>query len=84
MFRNYWKMSNNKLEKLARKHNLQHFLKEETILTKDRKTDTDFVIDRKEVIEQLLQQDNRNIAFCSACVSILGAIISLFIWTLGH
>lgn len=78
MFKNYWKMSDNKLEKLARKHNFQHFLKEEIILTENRNFDTDFVLNRKEVIEQLLQRDNQIIAFWSACISILGATISLF------
>ena len=77
MFRDYWKMSDKDLEQLARKNNLRGFLEETTVLTDDRKVDTDFIINRRDVIEQLLQRDNRNIAFWSAIVAVLGAIISL-------
>lgn len=77
MFKDYWKMSDKELEELARKYNLRHFLEETLVLTSNRKVDTDFVINRKLVIEQLLQRDNRNIAFWSAVVAVLGAIISL-------
>lgn len=77
MFKDYWKMPDEELERLARKYNLRGFLQETMVLTNDRKFGTDWVINRKEVIEQLLQRDNRNIAFYSAIVAILGAIISL-------
>lgn len=76
MFKNYWKISNKELEELARKYNLQHFL-EEALISRDI-NNPDFVINRKYVIDQLLQRDNRNIAFWSAVVAVLGAIISLF------
>jgi len=76
MFKDYWKISDKELEGLARKHNLQHFL-EEAPISRD-KNNPDFVINRKYVIDQLLQRDNRNIAFWSAVVAVLGAIISLF------
>lgn len=78
MIRDYWKMSDKELEQLARKYNLRGFLEETFVLTDDRKVGTDFVINRKDVIEQLSQRDNRNIAFWSAIISILGAIVSLF------
>jgi len=74
MFKDYWKTSDKELEVLARKYNLQHFL-EPTI---SRNPDNpEFAINRKYVIEQLLQRDNRNIAFWSAVVAVFGAIISL-------
>ena len=75
MFKDYWKMSDKELEKVARKYNLQHFL-EQALLSRD-DGNPDFVINRKYVIEQLLQRDNRNIAFWSAVVAVFGAIISL-------
>ena len=77
MFIDYWKMSDKELEQLARKYNLRGFLEETIVLTDDRKVGTDFVINRRDVIEQLSQRDNRNIAFWSAVVAVLGAIISL-------
>ena len=74
MFRNYWKMSDKELEVLARKYNLQHFLE----LTISRNLNNpEFAINRKYAIEQLLQRDNRNIAFWSAIVAVFGAMISL-------
>ncbi len=76
MFRNYWKISDEKLEKLAQEHHLQGFL-EKSGLHRD-ENNPHFVVNRKYVIDQLLQKDNRNIAFCAAIVSIIGAIISLF------
>ena len=78
MSKNYWKMDDKKLREQAQKHNLRGFMEETFTLTKDRKFDTDFVINRRDVIEQLLQKDNRNIAFWSAVVAVLGAVISLF------
>ena len=60
---------------VARKYKLQHFL-EEGLVSKD-DGNPDFVINRKYIIEQLLQRDSRNIAFWSAIVSVVGAIISL-------
>ena len=71
--KNYWKMSNEELEGLARKYNLQYFL-EPTI---SRLNKPEFLINRKYVIEQLSQIDNRNIAFWAAVISVIGAIISL-------
>ena len=74
-------MSDEELEKLARKYKLRGFLEETYILTNDRKTDTDLVINRRSVINQLLQRESRNVTFLSvifAAVSVLGAIISLF------
>ena len=68
MFKDYWKMSDKELEELARKYNLQHFL-EEALISRD-KNNPDFLINRKYVIEQLSQRDNRNIAFCSAVVAV--------------
>ena len=78
MFKNYWKMSNEELEKLARKYKLRRFLEETLVLTDDRKVDTDFVINRRDIINQLLQKDNQKIAFWSAIVAVFGAVISLF------
>ncbi len=75
-FRDYWKMSDKELEKLARKYNLRGFL-EQSPISRDA-DNPDFVINRRDVIEQLSQRDNRNIAFWSAVVAVLGAIISLF------
>lgn len=77
MFKNYWKMTNKELEVSARKYNLRRFLEETIVLTDDRKVGTDFVINRRDVIEQLSQRDNRNIAFWSAVVAVIGAVISL-------
>lgn len=77
MFKNFWKMSDGELKKLAKKHNLRHFLEEDIVFTENRKVDTDFVINRKDIIEQLLQRDNRNIASRSTCASVLGAVVSL-------
>jgi hypothetical protein len=74
MFKDYWKISDKELETLARKYNLQHFL-EPTISRNP--NNPEFAINRKYVIEQLLQRDNRNIAFWSAIVAVFGAIISL-------
>jgi len=74
MFKDYWKMSNKELETLARKYNLQHFL--EPTISRD-PNNPEFAINRKYVTEQLLQRDNRNIAFWSAVVAVFGAIISL-------
>ncbi len=70
-------MSDKKLEQLARKYNLRAFLEETTVLTDDRKWGTDFKINRRDVIEQLLLRDKRNISFWSAIIAVLGAIISL-------
>ena len=67
-------MSNKELETLARKYNLQHFL--EPTISRD-PNNPEFAINRKYVTEQLLQRDNRNIAFWSAVVAVFGAIISL-------
>lgn len=78
MFKDYWKISDKELEQLSRKYNLRGFLQEMIVFTDDRKVGTDFVINRRDVIEQLLQRDNRNIAFGSAIVAVLGAMISLF------
>ena len=75
MFKNYWKMSNKELEVLARKYNLQYFLEEAPISRNQ--GNPDFVINRKYIIDQLVQKDNRNIAFWAAVVSVIGAIISL-------
>ena len=75
MFKDYWKMSDKELERVARKYHLQHFL-EQALISRD-DGNPDFVINRKYVIEQLLQRDNRNIAFWSAVVAVFGAIISL-------
>ena len=74
MFKEYWKTSDKELEVLARKYNLQHFLEPTISRNPD---NTEFAINRKYVIEQLLQRDNRNIAFWSAVVAVFGAIISL-------
>jgi len=74
MFKDYWKMSDKELEEVARKYNLQHFL-EEAFVTGT--IERDFVVNRKYIIEQLLQRDNRNIALGSAIVAVFGAIISL-------
>lgn len=78
MYKNYWRMPDKELERLARKYNLRGFLEETAVLTNDRKIGTDFAINRRDIIEQLLQRDNRNIAFWSAIVAVLGAAISLF------
>ena len=77
MFKNYWKMNYVKLKEYARKNNLRSFMEETIVLTKNRKIDTDFVINRRCVIDQLLQRDNRDMAFWSAIIAVLGAIISL-------
>ncbi len=76
MFKDYWKMSDKELEKMARKYNLQHFL-EKALIGRDGNK-PNFVINRKCVIEQLLQRDNRSITFWFAIVSVLGAVVSLF------
>ena len=77
MFKNYRKMSDKQLIEQAHRYHLRGFMEETLIITKGRKFDTDFVINRRDVIDQLLQKDNRNIAFGSAIVAVLGAIISL-------
>lgn len=82
MFRDYWKMSDEELRQLARKHNLRSFLQETKILTDDRKFDTDWIINRKEVIEQLSQRDNRIIAFWSAAIAVLGTMILILGYSL--
>ena len=69
-------MSDKELEELARKYNLQHFL-EQSLLSRNA-DDPDFVINRRDVIGQLSQRDNQNIAFWSAIIAVLGAAISLF------
>lgn len=79
MHKDYWKMSDEELEQLARKRNLRGFFEKTFVLTNDREMDTGFVINRRDVIEQLSQRDNRNIAFWSAIVAVLGAVISLFV-----
>ena len=78
MFRNYWKMSDKQLEKQAWKYHLRGFMKETLVLTDDRKLGTDFIINRRDIINQLTQKDNRNITIWSAIVAVLGATISLF------
>jgi hypothetical protein len=78
MCKNYWKMTDEQLKECARKNNLRGFMEETIVLTNERKLDTDFVINRRDVIEQLAQKDNRNIAMWSAIIAVLGAIISVF------
>jgi len=75
IFKDYWKMTNKELEILARKYNLQHFL--EQIMLSRNPNNPEFEVNRKYVIEQLLQRDNRNIALWSAIVAVFGAVISL-------
>ena len=71
-------MTDEELKEYARKNNLRGFMEEAIVLTDDRKLDTDFMINRKDVINQLLQRDNRNISFWSAIIAVLGAIIAVF------
>lgn len=68
-------MSDKKLEEQARKYHLQNFLEQSLLSRGD--GDTDFIINRKHVIEQLSQRDNKNIALWSAVIAVFGAIISL-------
>jgi hypothetical protein len=77
MHKNYWDMTDQQLRELARKYNLREFMKETFVLTKDRKIETDFEIDRRDVINQFLQRDNRNLVFWSIIISVASLIISL-------
>ncbi|OGY39131.1 MAG: hypothetical protein A2418_03060 [Candidatus Brennerbacteria bacterium RIFOXYC1_FULL_41_11] len=74
MFKDYWTMTDSQLEGLARRYNLQHFLEEALVSRDDGPL---FVINRKKIIDQLSQRDNRNISFWSAVVSVVAAIVSL-------
>lgn len=77
MHKNYWDMTDQQLRELAQKYNLRGFMKETFVLTTDRKFDTDFKIDRREVIDQLLQRDNQNLVFWSIIISVASLIISV-------
>ena len=77
MFKDYWKMSDDELKRLAGKYNLRGFLEETLVLTDDRKIVNDFLINRKDVIDQLSQRDARNTARHSMVVSTVAVLISL-------
>ena len=79
MFKDYEKMSNEELEKLGRKYHLQGVLEEGSVLTEDRKIISDFVVNRRNVIEQLSQRDTRKIAYHSLILSVVAILISLII-----
>ena len=76
MFKDYWKMKDEELERLARKYNLRGFLELSEIQRGDEAT---FKINRKEVIEQLLQRDKISIAFWSAIVAIIVSVLGVII-----
>ena len=73
--RNYEKMTNEELRSLAQKHGLVGFMEKAIVFTEDRKIDTDFVVNRKEVIEQLSQRDNRNFTFWTFVVAVVSLIV---------
>ncbi len=71
-------MSDKELEQVARKYNLREFLEKTLVLTDDGKLDADFIINRKEVIEQLSRRDNRQIALWAAAIAILALLSSWY------
>jgi hypothetical protein len=77
MFRDYWKMSDGELKKLARRYHMQGFLEEKFVLTDDRKFESDFVINRRDVIDQLSQRDTKVLAYNALVLSIIAILVSL-------
>jgi hypothetical protein len=72
-------MSDEELKELGRKYHLRGFIEEGLVLTDDRKIVNDFVINRKDVIDQLSQRDTRRIAYYSMILSVILSVATILI-----
>lgn len=59
MFRDYSKASDLELRDLARRRNLREVMEEKMVLTDERRFVNDYALNRREVIKQLSERDNR-------------------------